>query len=66
MLYLFNPLPEAALIEMLSNLGRSLGENPRAVYVLYHNPVLEHVLASCSEFQKVGGGRRYSIFRTRA
>ncbi len=66
MLYLFNPLPEAALIEMLSNLERSLGENPRTVYVLYHNPLLEHVLASHSEFQKIGGGPQYSIFRTRA
>src|SRR5258708_34671904 len=28
-LYLFNPLPEAALIQMMSNLEHSLSENPR-------------------------------------
>ena len=63
-LYLFNPLPEAALIEMMSNLEHSLLENPRTVYVLYHNPLLEHVLASQSRFQKVGGSHQFSIFRT--
>jgi SAM-dependent methyltransferase len=63
-LYLFNPLPEAALIEMMANLGRSLREHPRTVYVLYHNPLLEHVLAGCSDFEKVRGGHQYSIFRT--
>lgn len=63
-LYLFNPLPEAALIEMMSNLERSLLENPRTVYVLYHNPLLEHVLASQSKFHKVGGSHQFSIFRT--
>jgi len=64
-LYLFNPLPEAALIEMMSNLERSLLERPRTVYVLYHNPLLEHVLDRQSQFQKVGGSHQYSIFRTR-
>jgi len=64
-LYLFNPLPEAALIEMLYNLERSLGENPRTVYVLYHNPLLEHVLASRAAFQKIRGTHQYSLFRSR-
>jgi len=66
LVYLFNPLPEAALIEMLSNLERSLGENPRTVYVLYHNPLLEHVLASRAAFQKIVGTHQYSLFRSRA
>jgi SAM-dependent methyltransferase len=63
--YLFNPLPEAALIRMMANLERSLHENPQTVYVLYHNPLLEHVLAGCSGFQKIMGGHQYSVFRTR-
>jgi SAM-dependent methyltransferase len=43
LLYLFNPFPEAGLRRVI---GR-LGQNPRQqrVYVLYHNPVFEHVLA---------------------
>jgi hypothetical protein len=63
-LYLFNPLPEAALIEMMTNLEGSLRQNPRTVYVLYHNPLLEHVLAGHAEFRKIVSGRQYSIFRT--
>lgn len=46
-IYLFNPLPEAGLAELMANLERSLQQNPRPVYVIYHNPLLEHVLARC-------------------
>jgi len=66
LLYLFNPLPESALIEMMSNLESSLLESPRTVYVLYHNPLLKHVLASLSGFRKIEGTRQYLIFRGRA
>jgi SAM-dependent methyltransferase len=44
-LYLFNPFPESGLRRMMANLEQSLREHPRAVYVLYHNPLLEHVLS---------------------
>lgn len=46
--YLFNPLPEAGLRELLGNLECSLQQTPRPVYVIYHNPLLEHMLASCT------------------
>lgn len=64
--YLFNPLPEAALVEAMANLDRSLRQYPRAVYVVYHNPLLEHVLAGQPSFIKVGGTHQYSIFRNPA
>lgn len=41
-LYLFNHLPESGIVRMLSNLEHSLRECPRPVFVLYHNPLLEH------------------------
>jgi SAM-dependent methyltransferase len=62
-LYLFNPLPEPGLIAMMANLDRSLSQHPRTVYVLYHNPLLEHVLADHAAFTKIGGTHQYSIFR---
>jgi SAM-dependent methyltransferase len=62
-LYLFNPLPEPGLIAMMANLDRSLSQHPRTVYVLYHNPLLEHVLAGHAAFTKIGGTHQYSIFR---
>ena len=43
-LYLFNPLPVAGMRRMVANLEKSLAENPRIVWVLYHNPLLEHVI----------------------
>jgi SAM-dependent methyltransferase len=61
-LYLFNPLPEAGLARMLSNLEHSLREHPRPVLVLYHNPLLEPVLTRSVTFKKIAGTHQYSIF----
>jgi len=63
LLYLFNPLPEAALIEVMANLDHSLRQFPRVVYLLYHNPLLEHVLAKHPAFNKIGGTPLHSLFR---
>jgi hypothetical protein len=64
-LYLFNPLPEAGLRQVMANLEESLRVHPRAVYVLYHNPLLEHVLSHSAAFGKAGGTRQYSIYVSR-
>ena len=61
-LYLFNPLPESGLAKMISNLEQSLREHPRPVFVLYHNPLLERVLAQSGTLKKIAGTPQYSIF----
>jgi SAM-dependent methyltransferase len=61
-LYLFNPLPESGLVRMISNLELSLREHPRPVFVLYHNPLLEHVLTRSGTFKRIAGTHQYSIF----
>jgi SAM-dependent methyltransferase len=61
-LYLFNPLPESGLANMISNLEHSLREHPRPVFVLYHNPLLERVLAQSGALKKIAGTPQYSIF----
>jgi SAM-dependent methyltransferase len=61
-LYLFNPLPEPGMVQLIANLERSLRKHPRALLVLYHNPVLEHVLAEHKQLTKIGGTPQYSIF----
>ena len=61
-LYLFNPLPESGLTRMVRNLEHSLQEHPRPVFVLYHNPLLEHVLTRSAGFEKIGGTPQYLIF----
>jgi SAM-dependent methyltransferase len=62
LLYLFNPLPEAGLKQLLCNLEVSLQQNSRPVYLFYHNPLLEHALLDCSWLKKAGGTHQYSQF----
>jgi hypothetical protein len=64
-LYLFNPFPESGLRQMIANLERSLQTHPRAVYVLYHNPLLEHVLSESAALSKIGGTHQYAIYGSR-
>jgi hypothetical protein len=61
-LYLFNPLPEAGLRRAIRNLEGSLRSDPRAVYVLYHNPLLEHILDESTALRKIGGTHQYAIY----
>jgi SAM-dependent methyltransferase len=61
-LYLFNPLPEPGLRRVMTNLDQSLRAHPRAVHVLYHNPLLEHLLGGIARLAKTGGTTQYSIY----
>ena len=61
-LYLFNPFPEPALKRALANLETHLHASPRVVYLLYHNPVLEHVLAAQPFLKKIGRTDQCSIY----
>jgi SAM-dependent methyltransferase len=63
-LYLFNPLPETGLQQVVMNLEESLRRYPRVVYVLYHNPLLEHVLAQNTTLTRIGGTPQYSLYRS--
>jgi SAM-dependent methyltransferase len=61
-LYLFNPLPEAGLVKMLRHLEASLKQHPRPLFVLYHNPLLEPLLAKQGWLHKLAGTQQYSVF----
>jgi len=61
-LYLFNALPERVLTAVMANLERSLQRHPRAVYVLYHHPLLERVLLRTKTWKRIGGTHQYSLF----
>ncbi len=52
-LYLFNPLPAAAITQLLKRLGTSLEKQAREVKVIYHNPLFDDALASSSFLKKV-------------
>lgn len=61
-IYLFNPFPESGMRQVFANLGQSLQAQPRPVYVLYHNPLLEHVLTESGFLRKLCGTHQYSLF----
>jgi len=60
--YLFNPLPEVALREMLQRLKKSMTESPRPLWIVYHNALLEQVLSGTAGLKKMGGAEQYSIY----
>lgn len=62
--FLFNPFPEAVLEEVLKQLLQSVEKHKRPVYLIYHNPVLELVLASKPDMRMVRRADHYSIFVT--
>jgi len=63
-LYLFNPLPERALSEVLGRLRMSLAQAPRPALVVYHNPLMEGTLRTFDFLEKTVGTSQYSVYRT--
>lgn len=61
-IFLFNPFPESGMRRVLLNLEQSLRRRSRPVYVIYHNPLLEHVLSEAGFLRKVSGTHQYSVF----
>lgn len=61
-LYLFNPLPEVGLERLIANLELSLQRSFRPAYVIYHNPLLEHVLARSTALKRIGKAGSYAIY----
>jgi SAM-dependent methyltransferase len=58
-LYLFNPLPEAALRQVI----RRLEQPARPLWIVYHNPLLDGVLAETGWLERVGGTEGYVVYR---
>jgi hypothetical protein len=61
-LYLFNPFPESGLTSMMVNLEKSLRQHPRPVYVLYHNPLLEHILSKSAGLRRLRATHQYAVY----
>jgi SAM-dependent methyltransferase len=60
--YLFNPFPESGLRHAFMNLETSLDADPRPVYVIYHNPLLEPVLTETGRMKRMARTHEYAIF----
>ncbi len=62
-IFLFNPFSESGMRQVVANLDQSLRAHPRPVFVLYHNPLLEHTLAESWRLRQIAGEPQYSVFR---
>jgi 16S rRNA G966 N2-methylase RsmD len=62
-LYLFNPFPRHVWREVLANLHGSLLVAPREVYLIYHNPVHEDILAAQSWLQQIRRTHQFVIYQ---
>lgn len=62
LIYLFNPLPESGMRRVMANLRQSLEEHARPVFLVYHNPLLEHTIEESRKFQKLVGNLQYSLW----
>ena len=67
--YLFNPFDAVVLAAVVVRLRRSLTEHPRAVWIVYHNPVWRMVIDHTDAFAHVrdvtSGGSIFAIYRSR-
>ena len=61
-IFLFNPFPESGMRRVVAHLGQSLLAHPRPVYVLYHNPLLEHTLQESKLLRRINGSDQFSLF----
>lgn len=61
-LYLFNPFAESVLERVIANLESSFQQHPRPLYVVYHNPLLEPVLARSAVLKKLGDYPQYVVY----
>lgn len=63
-IFLFNPFPERGIRQVVRNLEESVHAHPRVAYVVYHNALLEFVLAQSAALSKILGAPQYSIYAT--
>jgi SAM-dependent methyltransferase len=64
-LYLFNPLPEVGLKRVLTHLEVSWTNARRPLWIVYHNPEMETLLAQSNLLIQEITTPQFSIFRTR-
>jgi len=61
--YLFNPLPKEGLKTVIRNLEESFLRLPRSIWIVYHNPLAESVLAESPVIAKKISKPEYSVFK---
>lgn len=60
--FLFNPLPQPALAQVIANLEDALAAHPRSAYVVYHNPILEYLLSQNPRWKRLDGTIQFCLY----
>ncbi len=60
--FMFHPLPESGFRKVIANLSESIRKKPRALWLIYANPLFEEIVLKSGVFTKAGGTRQYSVF----
>lgn len=63
--YFYHPFEAPVLSKVLSNIGKSLEDNPRDIIVVYYNPVLDHIVQNCAFLTKTRYDENCSIYTNR-
>lgn len=63
-LFLFNPFGEATMARVVASLTRTLAAHPRAVFVIYANPLHAALFARSPAFRAVGAVRSHAFFES--
>jgi len=61
LVYLFNPFLESVFAETMKRLEHSIQANPRPVFILYHNPLLEPYATRGGVFTRVAGTHQFAL-----
>ncbi len=60
--FLFDPFPEHILEQVMAALEQSVRECPRPLWVVYQNPISEHVLSNSGWLRRVKGNVQYAVY----
>jgi SAM-dependent methyltransferase len=61
-LYFFNPFEREIMVKVLSNIDRSLREQPREIYVVYRTPLLGSLMDQATFLKKVSARNGYAVY----
>jgi SAM-dependent methyltransferase len=62
--FLFDPFPEHILEQVLTNLERSVRQQPRHLVLVYQNPISEHVLSNACWLRRMQGDVQYAVYES--
>lgn len=61
-IYFYNPFEERLMEIVVANIQKTLMENPRKIFIIYYEPVLDHLFINIGIFRKIKHAKNYVIY----